>query len=108
MIPAMISRVVSAVQSAEPILQAALFWIVVGGIAGWLASLVARTNRRMGCLLNIAVGVVGAIIGGWIFRNLGLRGPAGHPVLGSIIIAFVGATVLLLILRLLASLGRGW
>ena len=108
MIPTMIPTVISAAESTDPILQAALFWIVVGGIAGWLASIVARTNHRMGCLLNIAVGVVGAIIGGWIFRNLGLRGPAGHPVLGTIIVAFVGATVLLLILRLLASLGRGW
>jgi uncharacterized membrane protein YeaQ/YmgE (transglycosylase-associated protein family) len=93
--------------STEPVLGLAVFWIVTGGIAGWLASIVARTNQRMGCLLNIAVGIVGAIIGGWIFRNLGLHGPAGHPILGAIIVSFVGATVLLLLLRLLASLARG-
>ena len=49
-------------EGTEPILQAALFWIIVGGIAGWLASIVARTNQRMGCLLNIAVGVVGQLL----------------------------------------------
>lgn len=78
-----------------------VFWIVVGGLAGWLASLVAGTSARMGCLLNVVVGVVGAVIGGWIFRNLGLPIPAGDFI-GPLVLAFVGATVLLLLLRLIA------
>lgn len=78
-----------------------IFWIVVGGIAGWLASLIARTGERMGCLLNIVVGVVGAVIGGWIFRSLDLSAPGGR-LLSSILVAFVGATVFLLVLKLLA------
>ncbi len=98
---------IAAPAATDPVLRAAVFWIITGGIAGWLASLVARTGDRMGCLLNITVGVLGAIIGGWIFRNLGIAGPAGHPWLGAIIVAFVGATVLLLMLRLVASLARG-
>lgn len=81
----------------------AVFWIVVGGLAGWLASIVARTNERMGCLLNVGVGVVGAVIGGWLFRNLGLPIPAGDFV-GPLVMAFVGATVFLLALKLLARL----
>jgi uncharacterized membrane protein YeaQ/YmgE (transglycosylase-associated protein family) len=76
-----------------------VFWILVGAIAGWLASIVARTSERMGCLLNIAVGVVGAIIGGWILRKLNLQAPGG-PLLSSIVTAFVGATVFLLVLKL--------
>ena len=83
-----------------------LFWLVAGGLAGWLASIVAGTHARMGCLLNIAVGIVGAVIGGWIFHGLGVNAPAGHPFLGSVLVSFVGATVLLLFLRLLTGTRR--
>lgn len=79
-----------------------LYWIIVGGIAGWLASLVAGTGKQMGCLLNIAVGIVGAVIGGWIFTQLELVAPGGR-VLAGIVVSFVGATVLLLILRLVTK-----
>jgi uncharacterized membrane protein YeaQ/YmgE (transglycosylase-associated protein family) len=81
-----------------------IYWVIVGGLAGWLASIVTGTNQRMGCLLNIAVGVVGAIIGGWVFRNLGLGPPRGQWV-GMIIVAFVGATILLVLVRLFS---RRW
>jgi uncharacterized membrane protein YeaQ/YmgE (transglycosylase-associated protein family) len=82
-------------------MRALVYWVIVGGLAGWLASMVAGTNRRMGCLANIAAGVVGAVIGGWVFRNLGLTRPGGAW-LGSIVVAFVGATILLVLLRLLS------
>ena len=87
-------------------LSLVLFWLVVGGLAGWLASLVAGSHDRMGCLLNITVGIVGAVIGGWIFRSLKLTTPAGHPFLGAVLVSFVGATVLLLFLRLLTGMRR--
>jgi uncharacterized membrane protein YeaQ/YmgE (transglycosylase-associated protein family) len=83
-----------------------LFWLVAGGLAGWLASIVAGTHDRMGCLLNIAVGIVGAVIGGWIFHSLKLTTPVGHPFIGTVFVAFVGATVLLLFLRLLTGMRR--
>lgn len=88
-------------------LRLLLFWLIAGGLAGWLASLVARTGDRMGCLLNIAVGILGAIIGGWVFHNLGVGLPQGHPFVVTTLVAFVGATILLLLLRLLARLARG-
>lgn len=81
-----------------------IYWAIVGGIAGWLASLVAGTSARMGCLLNIVVGVVGAIIGGWIFSSLDIKTPGGDFV-GPIIVAFVGATAFLVVLRLLVPRG---
>ena len=87
-------------------LRLLLFWLVAGGLAGWLASLVARTGNRMGCLLNIAVGILGAVIGGWIFHSLNLTTPVGHPFIGTVFVAFVGATVLLLFLRLLTGMRR--
>lgn len=85
-------------------MEVLIYWVIVGGLAGWLASIVTGTNQRMGCLLNIAVGVVGAIIGGWVFRNLGLGPPQGQWV-GMIIVAFVGATILLALVRLFS---RRW
>lgn len=92
-------------------LRLLIFWLIAGGLAGWLASLVTRTGDRMGCLLNIAVGILGAIIGGWLFHNLGVGLPSlqngSHPFVTTTLVAFVGATILLLLLRLLARLARG-
>lgn len=81
-----------------------IYTIIVGGIAGWLASMVTGTNERMGCLLNIVAGVVGGFIGGWIFQKTGMQMPGGVWV-GPIVVAFVGAAVLLGVVRLLT--GRG-
>jgi uncharacterized membrane protein YeaQ/YmgE (transglycosylase-associated protein family) len=81
-----------------------VFWILVGAVAGWLASIVARTGERMGCLLNVVVGVVGAVIGGWILDRLNLYAPGG-PVLSAIVTSFIGATVFLLLLKLVAPGG---
>ena len=50
-----------------------LSWIVLGGIAGWLASIVTKRNDRMGCITNILAGVVGAFVGGWVFSFFGRR-----------------------------------
>lgn len=82
-----------------------LFLILVGAVAGWLASIVARTSERMGCLLNIVVGVIGAVIGRWLLGELGLRAPGGH-VVSSIVTAFVGAVVFLLLLKLVTPRSR--
>ncbi len=74
-----------------------LTWIVIGVIAGWLASVVARTNQ--GCLADLIVGVVGALLGGFLFQLIGKPGVTGFN-LWSIFVAFIGAMVLLLALRL--------
>lgn len=78
-----------------------LAWIIFGALAGWVASMIAGTNDRQGCLLNIIIGVVGAFLGGLIMQLL-----TGTPFsfdfdLGSFIVAVVGAVVLLAGLRLL-------
>lgn len=83
--------------------QVLLVWIVVGLIAGWLAS--AVVSGGYGLVGDIVVGVVGAFIGGLIFRALGLSAPfAGLP--GTIVVAFVGAVVLLLFLRAFGGFRR--
>ncbi|MGZ3639943.1 MAG: GlsB/YeaQ/YmgE family stress response membrane protein [Ktedonobacterales bacterium] len=75
-------------------------WIIVGGIAGWLASLVVR-GTGLGLIGDIIVGIVGGLIGGFL---LSLLLPGSFSVtgfnIGSIIVAFIGAVVLLLLVRL--------
>lgn len=76
-----------------------LAWLIVGAVAGWLASLVMKTNRQQGLLMDIVVGIVGAFIGGFLFNQFGAAGVTGFN-LASIVVAFVGAVVLLGLIRL--------
>ena len=76
-----------------------LSWIVLGGVAGWLASIVTKRNDRMGCISNILAGVVGAAVGGWVFRLFGVAPETGFN-WASLFVAFVGAVIVLGILNL--------
>src|SRR5215469_7364691 len=76
--------------------QSLLWWLIVGLIAGFLASVVMRGGY--GFLGDILAGIVGSFIGGWLFGVLGIS--MGNGLLGSIIVAFVGACILIAILRL--------
>lgn len=76
-----------------------LSWIIFGGIAGWIASLIAGTNNRQGCILNIAVGIVGAFVGGVIMEAL-----TGNPFTfdfspRSFVVAVIGAVIFLALVR---------
>jgi uncharacterized membrane protein YeaQ/YmgE (transglycosylase-associated protein family) len=75
-----------------------LIWIAIGLIAGWLAS--AVVGGGFGVIGDIVVGIVGAFLGGFIFRALHIGTPF-HGLASTIFVAFVGAIVLLLILRLI-------
>ncbi|MDX1438192.1 MAG: GlsB/YeaQ/YmgE family stress response membrane protein, partial [Anaerolineales bacterium] len=61
-------------------------WIILGGIAGWIASIITKRNDQMGCLTNIIAGMLGAIVGGWIFSIFGGGGVTGFN-LASLIVA---------------------
>ncbi len=76
-------------------------WLLVGLIAGWLAGKVSR-GRGFGCIANVILGLVGAVLGGWIFTKLGIF---GGGVLYSIAAATLGAVVLVAIARLFAGGG---
>lgn len=76
-----------------------LAWIIVGLVAGLLASLVAG-GSGYGIIGDIIVGILGAFVGGWLFGKLGVSSPFGGMA-GTIFIAFVGAVVLLVVLRLI-------
>lgn len=74
-----------------------IFWIVIGGVIGWLASIIMKTNAQMGIIANIIVGCVGAWLGGWLAGLLGIA-VAG---LGTYVVAVIGAVILIAILRML-------
>lgn len=81
-------------------LQLFLIWLAVGLIAGWLAS--ALIGGGFGVVGDIVVGLVGSFIGGLIFNGLHIHSPlSGLP--GTVFVAFVGALVLLVVLRLVRS-----
>lgn len=75
-----------------------LTWIIVGLIAGVLASFVM--GGGFGIIGDIVIGIVGAFLGGWIFRTLGVHSPLSG-LAGTILVAFIGAVVLLFIIRLI-------
>jgi uncharacterized membrane protein YeaQ/YmgE (transglycosylase-associated protein family) len=81
-------------------LETFLIWIVIGLVAGWLAS--AVVGGGYGVIGDIVVGVVGAFLGGMIFRGLHIQAPFGG-IAGTIFVAFIGAVVLLVVLRLIRS-----
>ena len=81
-----------------------LTWLIVGLVAGVLASLVMG-GTGYGLIGDIIIGIVGAFVGGWIFSRLGASAPFGG-LAGVIFVAFIGAVVLLFILRLIRSSTR--
>ena len=75
-------------------------WIIFGAIAGWIASIIMRTNGEQGPVLNIIVGIFGAVIGGFIMNKLGNNGVTGFNIY-SLVVAIVGAIVLIAIVKAL-------
>ena len=76
-------------------------WIVIGGILGWLASIVMKTNAQQGMLLNIIVGIVGAFLGGLLLAPLFGTGTINQSdfSIGSLFVSFLGAIILLAIVN---------
>lgn len=75
-------------------------WIVVGGLAGWIASMIMKTDASMGALANIIVGIIGAFIGGFILRLFSAAPADANAInFGSILTAILGAVVLLAIIK---------
>lgn len=77
--------------------------LIIGGIVGWLASIIMKTNAQMGLLLNIVIGVVGSILGYWLAGLIGIAPEGG---IGRFIIAVIGAVILIMILKALGVFKR--
>lgn len=71
-----------------------LAWIVLGGLAGWVASILTKNNARMGILANIIVGIIGAFAGSFLLNLIGVQGMTGFNVY-TFLVAVGGAVVLL-------------
>lgn len=79
-----------------------IWWIVIGLVAGWIAGHLTR-GRGFGCLVDIILGLIGAVLGGWIFTRLGI---AAFGFFGSLAAATVGAVLLVAIARVFAGGGH--
>ncbi|WP_372016870.1 GlsB/YeaQ/YmgE family stress response membrane protein [Pseudoxanthomonas sp. 10H] len=73
-----------------------IIWLIVGGIVGWLASLIMRRDAQQGILLNIVVGIVGAVLAGWIFGG----GINEAITIRTFLFSIIGAVILLAIVNL--------
>jgi len=80
-----------------------IIWLVVGGIIGWVASLIMKTDAQQGLFLNVVVGIVGALIGGWLLSPLVGAGTLnqGDFSLPGLLVSLVGAVVLLFVVNLI-------
>lgn len=79
-------------------LEAILIWILIGGVAGWLAGMVMKSSGPFGLIGDIILGILGAIFGGWL---LGMLGISFGGIIGSIVTAFIGAVILIFLARLI-------
>lgn len=79
-----------------------VIWLIVGGIIGWIASMIMRTDAQQGVILNVVVGIVGSVIGGWLIAPL--LGSAtvnqnDFSIMG-LVASLIGAVILLAIVNL--------
>lgn len=79
-----------------------IIWIIIGGILGWVASMIMRTDEQQGMILNVVVGIVGALLGGWLLAPLFGTGTINQNdfSIGSLLVSLLGAVILLAIVNL--------
>ncbi len=79
-----------------------IIWLIVGGVIGWLASILMKTDGQQGIILNVVVGIVGAMLGGWLISPMVGAGTINQDnfSLPALLVSFVGAAILLAIVNL--------
>lgn len=77
-----------------------ILWVIFGALVGWVASLIMKTDAQQGIIINIVVGIVGAVIGGWLMNFFGKSAVSGFN-LYSFLVALLGAVVLIAIVKAL-------
>jgi uncharacterized membrane protein YeaQ/YmgE (transglycosylase-associated protein family) len=80
-----------------------IVWLVVGGLIGWVASMLMGTDGRQGIVLNVVVGIVGAVLGGWLFSGVFGAGSInqGDFSVAGLAVSLLGAIILLFIVKLI-------
>jgi uncharacterized membrane protein YeaQ/YmgE (transglycosylase-associated protein family) len=85
-----------------------VIWLVMGGVIGWVASMIMGTNGRQGIVLNVVVGIIGAFLGGWFLS--GLFGAStinqGNFSLSGLVVSLLGAVILLALVKLFGGFAR--
>ncbi len=81
-----------------------LAWVVLGGVAGWIGSILMGTDASQGIILNIVIGIIGAVIGGMVFNSLGSSGVSGLN-LYSLGVAVIGSVIAIWLVQLLRRAG---
>lgn len=76
-----------------------IIWIIVGALAGWIASMIMKTDAKMGAVANIAAGILGAFVGGWVVSLFGSTVPKGELNIPSILTAILGAVIVIAIVK---------
>jgi len=78
-----------------------IIWIVIGGLIGWVASMIMKTDGQQGSLLNIVVGIVGAFLGGWLISPLVGVGTINQGAfsIGALVVSLIGAIILLAVVN---------
>lgn len=81
-----------------------IVWLIVGGIVGWLASLIVGRANQQGIILNVVVGIIGALIGGWLISPMVGVGSINEGItFGSFLVSLLGAVILLAIVNLVTG-----
>ena len=83
-----------------------LVWILVGAFAGWVASMIMKTDAQMGALENIVAGIIGALLGGWLLGLFGIEVADGQLSIPSVLSAIFGAVVLIFLVKLVRGGSR--
>lgn len=85
-----------------------IIWLIVGGVIGWLASVLMKTDGQQGIVLNVVVGIVGAFIGGYVVGPLVNAGTINQQdfSVGSLVVSFLGAVILLAIVNLVRRVAK--
>ena len=76
-----------------------ILWVIFGALAGWIASMIMKTDAQQGMVANIVVGIIGAVIGGFVMSLVGGSGVTGFN-LYSLVVAILGAVILLWIVKM--------
>lgn len=79
-----------------------LLWIIIGALAGWIGSKIMGTDARQGALANIVIGIIGAVVGGFISRYFFGNDASTNSLLGSFLIALMGSCVVIFAFKILS------
>lgn len=74
--------------------------LFLGGLVGWMASMIMSTNDKQGCIMDILVGVAGSYLGRLLWKEFGINAFSGHSLVDTLVVSVTGACVLLFLLKL--------